>query len=261
MQKSSYYSQREFHALPFLSFISSVPNNSLTSPASIYETCRGRQRDCPRPVAGAVQEYPASRSSKGSSIMLARFLPSFHFSVAPLLLSVLYGCHSVVRGEVAPAPAVRHGIFGLPYEAPGLSMPQRLGMIDEGINPFDVLNENHRKAAMARAEMEIENDPDRREMLRLDYANELLNAGETEEAIRQFTRVENYAKSHHPSEWTQAREAIQLATAVAYLRLGEQENCLLNHTSESCLLPIRGAGIHKLQRGSRGAIKYLTQIL
>src|SRR5262249_38092335 len=37
--------------------------------------------------------------------------------------------------------------------------------------------------------------------------------------------------------------------------------CLLNHTSDSCLIPIQGGGIHKIQQGSRGAIKVLTQIL
>src|SRR5262249_48567452 len=61
--------------------------------------------------------------------------------------------------------------------------------------------------------------------------------------------------------WKATREEKLRALALAYLRMGEQENCLNNHTSDSCLLPIRGGGIHKLQRGSRGAIRYLTQIL
>ena len=46
--------------------------------------------------------------------------------------------------------------------------------------------------------------------------------------------------------------------AIAYLRLGEQENCLRNHTTNSCLLPIRDDGIHTLQEGSRRAIEHYT---
>ncbi len=48
---------------------------------------------------------------------------------------------------------------------------------------------------------------------------------------------------------------------MAYLRLGEQENCLLNHSAQSCILPIVGDGIHKLQRGSRKAIEILEEQL
>jgi hypothetical protein len=45
------------------------------------------------------------------------------------------------------------------------------------------------------------------------------------------------------------------------MRIGEQENCLSNHTIASCLLPISKEGVHKLPRGSRGAIDELTQLL
>jgi hypothetical protein len=46
--------------------------------------------------------------------------------------------------------------------------------------------------------------------------------------------------------------------ALSWLRLGEQDNCLSNRTSDSCLFPIRGGGVHKFERGSRGAIRELT---
>lgn len=48
---------------------------------------------------------------------------------------------------------------------------------------------------------------------------------------------------------------------VCYLRLGETENCCLRHTAESCILPIRGAGIHKEEEGSRKAIEYFQMFL
>lgn len=49
--------------------------------------------------------------------------------------------------------------------------------------------------------------------------------------------------------------------AVAWLRLGETENCCARHSPESCILPIRGGGVHTNEEGSRNAIKYFQQVL
>ncbi|MEJ7709696.1 MAG: VCBS repeat-containing protein [Pyrinomonadaceae bacterium] len=54
---------------------------------------------------------------------------------------------------------------------------------------------------------------------------------------------------------------IRQLLAVAYLRLGEQENCLLNHGHESCIYPLRKQGQHQLKRGSTGAIRELSLLL
>ena len=47
----------------------------------------------------------------------------------------------------------------------------------------------------------------------------------------------------------------------AYMRLGETENCCLQHSSESCIVPIQGGGLHTRQEGSREAIKYFMEVL
>jgi hypothetical protein len=54
------------------------------------------------------------------------------------------------------------------------------------------------------------------------------------------------------------KNTLQMSKALAMLRLGEQENCLLNHNAESCLFPLRPAAYHQLPRGSRGAIALYT---
>jgi len=55
------------------------------------------------------------------------------------------------------------------------------------------------------------------------------------------------------------RETDELQTrydlGVAYMRLGEQANCVARHTSTSCLLPIGPGGVHLDQEGSKGAIE------
>jgi tetratricopeptide (TPR) repeat protein len=49
--------------------------------------------------------------------------------------------------------------------------------------------------------------------------------------------------------------------ALAYIRLGEQENCIINHSSASCLFPLQPAGFHELEEGSRKAIEHYSRIL
>ncbi len=53
----------------------------------------------------------------------------------------------------------------------------------------------------------------------------------------------------------------RLQLGMAYLRRGETQNCCLRHTGESCILPIRGAGVHRVQEGSRDAIACFTEVL
>ena len=48
---------------------------------------------------------------------------------------------------------------------------------------------------------------------------------------------------------------------LAYLRLGETENCCLRFTPDSCILPIRAGGVHKVEEGSRRAAAHFREVL
>ena len=146
-------------------------------------------------------------------------------------------------------------------DAPGLTMPQRLELLNANINLDEVLYQNRRKAARLRTLLGEEKDPMLKAFLLPKYAEQLLKAGETEEAIQRYEALLALEKRSPLPLWKASPEEKLMTLAVAHLRQGEQENCLLNHTSESCLLPIRGGGIHRAQRGSRAAIRYLTRIL
>jgi len=47
----------------------------------------------------------------------------------------------------------------------------------------------------------------------------------------------------------------------AHMRFGETQNCALGNNADSCLLPIRGDGVHQLPEGSQKAIEYFTEVL
>lgn len=48
---------------------------------------------------------------------------------------------------------------------------------------------------------------------------------------------------------------------VAYMRLGETQNCCLRNNPESCIFPIRAGGVHQKEEGSKKAIAHFREIL
>jgi FG-GAP-like repeat/ASPIC and UnbV len=49
--------------------------------------------------------------------------------------------------------------------------------------------------------------------------------------------------------------------AIAALRFGERQNCVLSHSTESCLMPIKGMGVHRDPFGSSKAIAAYEALL
>ncbi len=49
--------------------------------------------------------------------------------------------------------------------------------------------------------------------------------------------------------------------AIAALRLGERQNCAMSHSAESCLMPIKGMGVHRNEFGSSRAIEAYETLL
>ncbi len=69
-------------------------------------------------------------------------------------------------------------------------------------------------------------------------AQELIYSGQTEEAIDILeSLLESLEISEHEIRQRFEENILDLV-ALAYLRLGEQQNCILNHSSDSCLFPI-----------------------
>ena len=96
---------------------------------------------------------------------------------------------------------------------------------------------------------------------RLDLGQNLLTAGDNAEAVDELEKLRKFASERgivlNPNFDRQLRESL----AMAYLRLGEQQNCLNNHNAQSCVYPIRGGGVHKERRGAEGAIREWTALL
>ncbi len=91
---------------------------------------------------------------------------------------------------------------------------------------------------------------------------EQLLAGQSAEAVRAFEKILRLVAEHQGLPFTAtALDKVRTSLALAYLRLGEQQNCIARHNIDRCLLPIRGAGVHTLEEGSRAAIAAYTELL
>ena len=94
-------------------------------------------------------------------------------------------------------------------------------------------------------------------------AQEQLLAGESAASAQSFEKVLKLIGEHEEGMPFDAAAIhnIRVSRALAYLRQGEQENCITQHNIDRCLLPIRGEGVHTLQDGSRAAIAAYTELL
>ncbi len=149
--------------------------------------------------------------------------------------------------------------------SPGLQAPGTARMeerLRDHIEKAGLANPNAslQRADHLRQQLKGVSDPSAVFNLRLQLAGELLNGGQSEDALKEYLRVRDFLGRFNllsPANKAALHERIGLC----YLRIGEQENCLQHHTLASCLFPIRGSGVHSLPRGSRGAIAEFTQLL
>ena len=140
-------------------------------------------------------------------------------------------------------------------------MVERLTGLDRNIDPLAIPFFAAKAAEFFRGKIAEAKTPAELVALKLPYAVSLLNDGHSEEALQEVADYERLLTQHGMTAKPENIPKIMELKALCYLRMGEQKNCLLNHNADSCLLPIRGGGVHKFPEGSRGAITVLNEIL
>jgi hypothetical protein len=117
---------------------------------------------------------------------------------------------------------------------------------------------------------------------RVDEAQQLLKLANTEEDRlkmllrltfaqmdlgREAAALKNMAAALEQVEQTSNRilpaaaAELHFLFGMVYLRHGETQNCCLLHNKDSCLLPIRGGGVHTRQEGARSAIAEFKKVV
>lgn len=90
---------------------------------------------------------------------------------------------------------------------------------------------------------------------------ELLNAGQTERAIETLDELADMVDEANLPLDDKRWALLMELRGISYLRLGEQQNCILRHSPDSCLIPIQGDGIHTIREPSAEAVKLFAKLL
>jgi len=116
---------------------------------------------------------------------------------------------------------------------------------------------HHYSELLSQQTLDLHDDTVVREQL----ARELLYQGASASAVRQLEEVRR--------RWVRAKQTMTPEQvkdlgkwlALAYLRVGEQDNCVEMHGQSSCLFPLKAGAVHKMPFGAEGAVRELTALL
>ncbi|MDA1051387.1 MAG: FG-GAP-like repeat-containing protein [Planctomycetota bacterium] len=94
-----------------------------------------------------------------------------------------------------------------------------------------------------------------------DLADAELCLGREEHALEAFAQCRPLLDQLTDAIPVEQTAEILFQMGVANMRLGEIQNCCQRNSPDSCILPIRGAGIHQNKTGSQNAIEYFEEVL
>ena len=164
-----------------------------------------------------------------------------------LALATVYGAGCSKQQIASPT----HGSAEMARELAAIA-----DTLDPNANPWA----NEQRLAYF-SSLPVPSDPVERLKLQGAVAREFLYSGRSELAANAFERmIENVRQFPQlaPDDYIRT---LTFLKAVAYLRMGEQRNCIDNHSGAVCILPIQPEAVHKAREGSEGAIETLTRIL
>lgn len=95
--------------------------------------------------------------------------------------------------------------------------------------------------------------------IRAAYEN--LLAGNTIESLEEYKRLIGECQALEFPNKDAVLTELYSQYGLAFIRLGEQENCIVNHTASSCIFPLDQEAVHRSRLGSENAIKIYTGLL
>ena len=138
-------------------------------------------------------------------------------------------------------------------------MVKELARINAQQEPWDnPWNLQERKIGSLQAELRTERDPIRRLILQRELAQQYVAGNTAEPGIALLEKlIEEYGGKLPPRDI----ETLKGDLALAWFRLGEQQNCTWSPNADACIFPIKDEGIHKERRGAAEAAKRFAELL
>jgi tetratricopeptide (TPR) repeat protein len=180
---------------------------------------------------------------------------------------ILLQCQSSLKEQDTDITICQTGSGEIIAEPSTVAMIER---VKEAVSKIDVLNVpyvlNSKKAALILEEIPSAAGMQKTQLL-FNYGNELMRSGRTEEAIEVIGEVLKAANQLNPETSSKNQQkafiiyTVKKQLALAYMRKAEQDNCINNHTNESCIMPFSKKAQHLQREGSENAIQLLTELL
>ncbi len=145
-------------------------------------------------------------------------------------------------------------------------MASRLSNIAAGADPETNMYLNHQRAELYSQRLEEQRGGPATIPLHLNLGIELMYSGNARASTNQLSIALselNRARSAGLSEsqYQKARKLLHHYLTLAWLRLGEQTNCLDHQSLESCIFPIGPGGVHQEQEGASQAYRMPLETL
>jgi hypothetical protein len=202
-------------------------------------------------MPGFVDRRAFLRSALGGSLGLAASL------AWPLRLAA----GSAAEPGLVPGAAAVPGAKAFLQPESTRRMAALLAKITRDADPLKNPYRNAAQAALLQASLGQIADSQELLKARMKLAWQLLDSGDAEGALKDLEEIEAMMEDLKVPQEQRAEPEWLTFKALCYLRMGETENCCANHNADSCLFPIHGKGVHTLQRGSRGAVAALSELL
>jgi hypothetical protein len=141
-------------------------------------------------------------------------------------------------------------------------MAALLARLAADVNPEALwFNVNTERVALFARQLDQPRSPVESIRFRVRYASELTYAARYAEALELIQVLLTDADAVGPELGAETFINLLMLQATTWLRMGEEQNCAEGHNRDSCLLPIRGKGVHTRREGSMRAVETLERIL
>jgi len=165
-----------------------------------------------------------------------------------------------LEGQITLDPVCETMTPPTPRLAPGNPAPstrrmaQRLAEIYAKAAPESMAYLSDRLANLIEAKATNATELNEKFRLQFNLAVQQINASRPDSALNTFAAMERLVNENGGELSENTRAELRLRKGIAFLRLGEQENCLATHNADSCVFPLKPKAFHLLPRGSQGAI-------
>jgi len=182
-----------------------------------------------------------------------------------LCVVLVIGCNQITSNESTSIqgkqPLSANTAGGFPDEGTQ-QMIHSINAAIKNIDPIQVTDyvKNQERANIL--SKQLAQAPDNQKMfIGYSYALELLKSGQSEKAIAILEDFSTYFKGLKTNNRNQIIAEYQKQLAIAYLRKAEQDNCIANHTTLSCIIPLATEAQYQYVDDSERAILLLQQVL